>query len=61
MQMATLGAKRLLNTNDQYQGAIFNLLQKIDRDFTLRPEGVADTEAWNVVGKQLPVLPFGMQ
>lgn len=57
-QIATLGARRLLNLNDQNQGWVFNLLFKSERDFSILAEG--DTEAWNVVGKKLPALPFEM-
>ena len=59
MQMATLGARRLVNLNDQNQGWVYNLLFKSERDFSILNEG--DTGAWNVVGKQLPVLPSELQ
>lgn len=55
--MATRGARRLLNLNDQYQAWLYeNLLFKKRRDFSLidaRP-----TQVWDVVGKQLPILLF---
>lgn len=59
MQIATLGARRLLNLNDEYQGSVFDLLFKTERDFSIFTN--EDTEAWNLVGKQSPVLPFEMQ
>lgn len=54
--MATRGARRLLNQLDGYQGWVFELLFKTERDFSVSDD--AETEAWNVVGKQLPVLLF---
>ena len=59
MQIATLGARRLLNLNDEYQGEVFELLLKTERDFAILTN--ENTEAWNLVGKQLPVLAFEMQ
>lgn len=59
MQIASLGARPLLNLNDQYQEWVFNLLFKIERDFSVLTND--DTEAWNLVGKQLPMLPFEIQ
>lgn len=55
-QIATLGAKRLLNLDDQNQGWVFNLLFKSERDFSILTQG--DTEAWSVVGKQFVCIAF---
>ena len=56
VHMANRGARRLLNELDDYQGWVFELLFKRQRDFSLSDD--SETRAWNVVGKQSPVLRF---
>ena len=58
LNIATQGASRLLNLNDRYQGLVYQLLFKVARDFNVETD--EETAAWLVVGKQLPVLLFGM-
>ena len=47
LDMATRGARRLLNLDDDYQDWLFELLFKVHRDFRLL-DGI-ETETWNVV------------
>ena len=59
LDIAGHGSRRLLNLNDNYQAWVYNLLFKSERDFSVMDD--TDTEAWNVVGKQLPLLSFMTQ
>ena len=56
LDIALLGARRLVNLDDDYQGWIYSLLFKAVRDFALMNDD--DTETWNVVGEQLPGCPL---
>ena len=47
LDMASRGAKRLLNLNDNNQGFIYRLLFKEDRDFEIFTD--RETQAWDVV------------
>lgn len=44
----------VLKRNDYHQAFVFNLLFKVDQDFSVMDD--AWTEAWNVVRKQLPLV-----
>lgn len=59
LDVAGHGSRRLLNLHDDYQAWVYNFLFKSERDFSILDD--ADTEAWNVVGKQLPAVSFQVQ
>lgn len=58
LNLASRGGKRVLNTQDDYQGWVFQLLFKQERDFRIFDDD--ETQAWDVVGKKVSVLSLGM-
>lgn len=58
LNIATHGSSRLLNLSDRYQRFVCEMLFKRLRNLSVETD--EETAAWLVVGKQLPVLLFGM-